>query len=143
LNGFQGIVLQSSQFQDENGLQMKWLRELMEQSRMAKPQLFCFCDCDPRDLPALVLKRLARGRVLALMGLSKTTGEMIDYKLTYEPNETVDDDTSVKSNDSVEDEQDGFTMRVLGTSENGIRWLTVDEKEKWSTSFEAVEVPSE
>jgi 3-methyladenine DNA glycosylase Tag len=77
------------------------------------------------------------------MGLSKTTGEMIDYKLAYEPNETVDDDTSVKSNDSVEDEQDAFTMRVLGTSENGLRWLTVDEKEPWSTSFEAVEMPSE
>jgi hypothetical protein len=49
------------------------------------------------------------------MGLSKMAGEMIDYKLlAYEPNETVDDDTSVKSNDSVEDEQDAFTMRVSG-----------------------------
>jgi hypothetical protein len=50
-------------YREENGLQMKWVRELMEQSRIAKPQLLCVCDCDPRALPALVLKRLARGRV--------------------------------------------------------------------------------
>merc|ERR1711935_1055653 len=100
-----GLILQSSELQDENSSQMLWLREQMEQSRMAKPQLFCFCDCDPRDLSPIVQKRLARGRSLCLMGLSKT-GNPIDLKVKYSENETVDDDVSVKSTDSEEDESD-------------------------------------
>ena len=83
--GFQGLILQSSELKDENSSQMLWLREQMEQSRMAKPQLFCFCDCDPRDLSPIVQKRLARGRSLCLMGLSKT-GEPIDFKIKYTEN---------------------------------------------------------
>jgi serine/threonine protein kinase len=145
LNGFQGIVIQKSGFDVsensgiEDTLQMKWLKEQMEQARMAKQQLFCFCDCNPHDLPALVLKRLARGRVLCLYGASE---EDLDYTLSYAPNETVDDDVSVKSTDSVEDDQDAQTMRVISSSKNGLEWLTVDEKEKWQTSFEDIDIPS-
>lgn len=153
LNGFQGIVIQKSGFSElgadgskrsiEDTLQMKWLREQMEQARMAKQQLFCFCDCNPKDLPALVLKRLARGRVLCLYGVSKNEEEDLDYKLSYAPNEKVgDDDVSVKSTDSQEDENDAQTMRVIASSRNGLEWLTVDEKEKWMTSFEAIDMPS-
>jgi len=36
LNGFQGLLLQSSGLRDENSSQMLWLREQMEQSRMAE-----------------------------------------------------------------------------------------------------------
>ncbi|KAG7368734.1 serine/threonine protein kinase [Nitzschia inconspicua] len=140
LHGFQGIVLNSSDLKDENCLQMRWIREQMEQSRMAKPQLFCFCNCDPADLPTLVIKRLARGRTLSLMGLSNS-GQPLDYKVKYTPNETVDDNTSVKSNDSDEDEDDTSTMRVFGNSMNGLRWLTVDEKEDWYSEFEAIDMP--
>ena len=86
LNGFQGLILQSSDLKDENSTQMKWIREQMEQSRMAKPQLFCFCDCDPADLPPIVVKRLARGRSLALFGLSNS-GKPLDYKVKYTANE--------------------------------------------------------
>jgi len=141
LNSFQGLILQSSELKDENSSQMLWLREQMEQSRMAKPQLFCFVDCDPRDLSPIVQKRLARGRSLCLMGLSKT-GEPIDFKIKYTENETVDDDTSVKSTDSEEDEDDRATMRVYGTTMNGLRWLTIDEKEEWYSEFEAIEMPT-
>jgi len=137
LNGFQGLILQSSDLQDENSTQMKWLREQMEQSRMAKQQLFCFCDCDPADLSPMVIKRLARGRSLSLMGLSNT-GLPIDYKMGYTANELLDDDTSVKSTDSEEDEDDHSTMRVYGTTVNGLRWITVDEKKKWCSEFEAI-----
>jgi hypothetical protein len=108
---------------------------------MARSQLFCFCDCDPRDLSPIVQKRLARGRSLCLMGLSKT-GAPIDLEVTYAENETVDDDTSVKSTDSEEDEGDRTTMRVYGTSTNGLRWITIDEKEKWYSEFEDIEMPS-
>mmetsp|Transcript_4567 Transcript_4567/g.11765 ORF Transcript_4567/g.11765 Transcript_4567/m.11765 type:complete len:810 (-) Transcript_4567:1646-4075(-) len=141
LNSFQGLILQSSNLQDENSPHMLWLREQMEQSRLSKPQLFCFCDCDPRDLSPLVQKRLARGRSLCLMGLSKT-GDPIDLKIKYSENETLDDDTSVKSNDSEEDEDDRATMRVYGTTMNGLRWITVDEKEEWYSEFEAIEMTS-
>jgi len=141
LNGFQGLILQSSGLQDENSTQSKWLREQMEQSRMAKPQLFCFCDCDPGELPPIVTKRLARGRSLCLMGLSKT-GQPVDYKVKYVANETIDDDTSVKSTDSEEDEGDHSTMRVYGTTMNGLRWITVDEQEEWYSEFERIEMPT-
>jgi serine/threonine protein kinase len=142
LNGFQGILLQSSALAVDSN-QMQWLSELMEQSRMAKHQVFCFCDCDPRDLSPLVLKRLARGKVVVVIGLSKD--DDVDYELNYEPNETVtlgndddNDNVSVKSNDSVEDDMDRSRMRVLGTSKNSLRWLTIDEKEDWSTTLEVM-----
>jgi serine/threonine protein kinase len=173
IHGFQGIVLQRSGFfgtpsdsssasaspesaasasvVDDSSPQMMWLRELMEQSRMAKFPLVAFCDCDPRDLPPIVLKRLARGRVLCLYGISE---QDVDFTVDYEPNETVpvdddgngngngndnDDTMSVKSTDSVEDGDDAFTMRVIGSSQNGMQWLTVDEKQDWTTSFESVD----
>jgi hypothetical protein len=138
LNGFQGIVLQSSEFQNEDSLQMKWLQEQMEQSRMAKNRVFCFCDCDPKDLPTIVLKRLARGRVVALVGHSM--GE--DYKdvIEYRANEKLDDDSSVKSTESDEDDSDNAKMEILGSSTNGLRWITVEETDdKWYSTFEAVQ----
>jgi len=144
LNGFQGLVIQKKGFEYpddgslEDNLQMKWLREQMEQSRMAKPQLFCFCDCDPRGLPEMVLKRLARGRVLCLFGLAN---EDLDYEVSYAPNERLDEEASVKSTDSNEDLDDAQTMRVVASNKNGIEWLTVDEKERWAISFENVEMP--
>ena len=141
LNSYQGLILQSSELQDENSSQMLWLREQMEQSRMAKPQLFCFCDCDPRDLAPIVQKRLARGRTLCLVGLSNT-GNPIDFKVKYAENETLDDDRSVKSTDSEEDEDDRATMRVYGTTMNGLRWITIDEKEEYYSEFEAIDMPS-
>jgi len=75
------------------------------------------------------------------MGLSKT-GTPIDLEVTYTENETVDDDASVNSTNSEEDEDDRTTMRVYGTTTNGLRWITMDEKEEWSSEFEAIEMPS-
>jgi serine/threonine protein kinase len=138
LNGFQGIVLSSSEFQKKDSPQMRWLQEQMEQSRMAKHRVFCFCDCDPKNLPTLVLKRLARGRVVALSGLA----EEDDYEddIEYIANEKLEDDSSVKSTDSEEDEDDNTIMKVFGNRANGLRWITIEEMEnKWSTSFEAVD----
>jgi 3-phosphoinositide dependent protein kinase-1 len=151
LNGFQGILLQRSELLQPDSTHTIWLREQMEQSRMAKPQLVCFCDCDPRDLPQRTLKQLARGNVLVLFGLLSTTSltQMLDYTVDYEPNEVLEDDddddgdggASVKSTDSVEDTDDASTMRVLGTSVNGMGWLTISESDPWSTYFEAIPLP--
>ena len=143
LHGFQGIVLQSQELMkdsilNENSPQMLWIRELMEQCRMSKHQMFAVCDCDPRDLHPLVLKRLARGRTQLLMGLSND--EPFETEISYATNETVgDDNASVKSIDSVEDEQDEWTLKVVGTTENGLRWLTVEEGDnQWSERFEGI-----
>jgi serine/threonine protein kinase len=139
LNGFQGLVLQSSTL-SEGSPQVLWIREQLEQCRMAKHLLFCFVDCDPRDLEPIIVKRLARGRVLLLVGLSKD--EPFETKISYEANETVvGDDVSVKSTDSVEDDIDNFTMKVVGTKDNGLRCISVDEKEGWNEVFESVEMP--
>eukprot|EP00980_Cylindrotheca_fusiformis_P005339 scaffold1138_cov128-Cylindrotheca_fusiformis.AAC.21 len=138
MHGFQGIVLQASELQQENSLQMKWLREQMEQSRMAKHRVFCFCDCDPKDLPPMALKRLARGRVVALFGHAVRE----DYKdiIEYRANEKLEDDSSVKSSDSKEDDNDNAKMEILGSRTSGLQWITVDEKnDRWRCSFESVQ----
>eukprot|EP00536_Pseudo-nitzschia_multiseries_P010447 jgi/Psemu1/319858/estExt_fgenesh1_pm.C_3190002 len=118
-----------------------WLNGFQGLARMAKQQLFCFCDCDPGDLSPMVQKRLARGRTLCLAGLSKT-GNPIDYKIKYAANETLEDDTSVRSTDSEEDDDDRATMRVYGTGRNGLRWITVDEQEEWYSEFESIGMPT-
>jgi len=74
------------------------------------------------------------------MGSSKTESP-IDYKINYFENETLDDDASVKSTDSEEDEDDRATTRVYGTNTNGLRWITVDEKKEWHSAFEEIEMP--
>ena len=103
---------------------------------MAKHRVFCFVDCDPKDLPALVLKRLARGRVTALIGLSKSA-ENYEDEVEYRANERLEDDSSVKSTDSEEDEDENFTMKMFGNILNGFFSITVEEtEEKWSTIFE-------
>ena len=138
LNGFQGLVLQASGFEDHNSSQMKWLQEQLEQSRMTKHRVFCFVDCDPKDLPQIVKKRLARGRVAALFGLSKSLDNYED-EVEYSANEKLEDDSSVKSTDSEEDDGDNSTMKVFGDILNGTRWITVEEMEdKWQSSFENV-----
>ena len=152
--GFQGMVLQSKSLLQckslkelKNSPQVLWIRELMEQCRMSKHQLFCFVDCDPRDLPPYVVKVLARGHVLLLVGLSNTD-EAFETTIAYHPNEKLDDakcddgddDASIKSTDSEEDKDDSFTMKVVGTKENAMRRIIVQEKGDYETELEVVEM---
>lgn len=134
--GVQCIAVRSSETTEDSS-QMVWLREQLEQVRMSKHPLFLFSDQDPRDLPAILLKRLARGRALSLMGVSKDETDY-DEEIPYGANETVDD-ASVKSTDSVEDDKDEFTMKVQCTQENGLRWIAVDEEpDNWDATFKAI-----
>jgi serine/threonine protein kinase len=140
--GVQCIAVKSSELAEDSE-QVVWLRSQMEQSRMTKHPLFCFADEDPRDLALPVLKRLARGRALGLYGPSKD--ETFATKVAYEANETIevegaDDDLSIRSIDSEEDpDKDSFTMKMEGTSENGLRWITIDEKpDVWEAEFKAI-----
>jgi hypothetical protein len=127
------VALQSSNI-DAKSDQVLWLRELAEQSRMAKFQLFVFCDCDPRALPRRILKQLIRGRADVISGISE---EPVDEKMSYAANEMVDD-VSIKSTDSVEDEVDEYSSKVVSTQENGLRTITIFDREKWTLEFAAI-----
>lgn len=127
------VALQSSNV-DAGSDQVLWLRELVEQSRMAKFQLFVFCDCDPRALPRRILKQLIRGRADVISGISE---EPVDERMSYAANEMVDD-VSIKSTDSVEDEVDEYASKVVSTQENGLRAITIFDREKWTMEFAAI-----
>jgi hypothetical protein len=109
--GVQCIAVQSSNVSEES-TQMAWLREHLEQVRMSKHPFFTFCDTDPRDLPASLLKRLTRGRALCLMGVSKDATSF-DTEVSYTCNEATDDeDASIRSDNSEEDDRDSFTNEI-------------------------------
>jgi serine/threonine protein kinase len=143
--GVQCVAIQSCAL-SEGSPQCSWLREHMEQCRLSKHPLFCFVDCDPRDLPLLVTKRLARGRALSLFGLTKDSS--FSVTLSYAPNEMIcfsdntDDTVSIRSEQSEEDKNDSFTMKIEGTVESGLRCIVVGQDPgDWLARFEAVELP--
>jgi hypothetical protein len=125
--------------------QMKWLREQLEHSRMSKHPLFIFMDGDPRDLPEYIQKRMARGRVYAVIGHCKDKEEKsflgrmkYDHKVDDDA-KTVkenDDNQSIRSTDSNDEEQDDYAMKCMGCSENSIRWITVLEEGEWKQELD-------
>ena len=127
--------------------QIAWIRVQLDQCRMSKHPLFVFVDSDPNLLPIRLLKKLARGRTLCLSGVTTTTTTTKDVDgqdeevVYYTANEIVDD-VSIKSTDSVEDEQnENFIMQVRGTkNQNGLQWFTVNpmEPDDWSVTFESI-----
>ena len=156
--GVQFLLIQSSSSSGssnssnltEDSAQVSWLREHMEQCRMSKHPLFAFIDGDPRDLPAVVSKRLARGRVLSLFGQSLDA--TISTTVSYAANERVplndNDDAislnSVDSGDDEEDEKDDFTMKVEVAATTGLRWIRIgQEPGDWSSELETIELPSD
>jgi 3-phosphoinositide dependent protein kinase-1 len=118
--------------------QSQWLRERAEQLRLSKHPLFCFCADDPHGLPARAIKRLSRGRALAVYGPGKEGGGCQTSQVTYAANETVDD-ASIRSDSSEEDEKDQFTTQLKSTGLNGLRWITVEETpDEWRDRFQEV-----
>ncbi|KAL7561235.1 hypothetical protein ACA910_004156 [Epithemia clementina (nom. ined.)] len=152
--------------------QWEWLREQLELVRMSKHPLFCFINgpplCSSSGFPLLVLKKLARGRTLALFGpAASDSPKKARRKLQYRANEMVpkdfkwssnslesndwkksdtdnndSEDISVKSTDSNEDQADEFTMVIessMSTS-TGLRWIRVDpiHADEWSYELEDV-----
>jgi serine/threonine protein kinase len=141
-SGVQGVVIRSSDWLSDDAEnpdildeQLRWIREEMEQCRMSKHQLFAFVDCDPRDLPETLSKRLARGATLCLFGPSKDGP--YDTRFRYDGQ---DDNASVRSTDSEEDEHDSHTMRVIGTRESGLHCVTIEERESWKLAFSPLEL---
>jgi hypothetical protein len=118
--------------------QSQWLRERAEQLRLSKHPLFCFCADDPHGLPARAIKRLSRGRALAVYGPGKEGGGCQTSQVTYAANEIVDD-ASIRSDSSEEDEKDQFTTQLKSTGLNGLRWITVEETpDEWRDRFQEV-----
>jgi hypothetical protein len=105
---------------------------------MAKQHLFVFVDCDPRELPDALTKRLARAGALAVMGPSEK--DTFDTNIFYDYRD--DDNASVRSTDSVEDEDDNRTTRLLGTLQNGLELIIIEEREEWKLEFMPIELPS-
>ena len=140
--GVQCIAIKSSETAEDSE-QVTWLREVLEQCRMSKHPLYCFTDSDPKDLPIVFLKRLARGRVLALYGLSKN--ETYSSTVSYTANETIpvnDDIVSLCSVESEEDEErDNFTMKMEAVNETGLRLISVaEEPDVWDEKFTPIEI---
>lgn len=132
---------------DPSSEQLEWIREQMEQCRMTKHPMFGFVDADPRDLSPLVLKRLARGRMLALYGHNHdgATGSF-KQNLSYTANELVviegnGDEMSIRSDDSEEDmEKDSFTTEVECTLQNSLRWIRIgEEPDDWDNELNLIE----
>ena len=103
---------------------------------MAKYHMFAFVDCDPQQLCQLLSKRLARGKVHLLSGVSQDE-QCLHARVSYESNEQLDD-LSIKSTDSSEEDSDNHVMQVVASSENGLRFITVLDRETWRTKFISV-----
>ena len=70
-----------------------------------------------------------------LLGISKDSS--FQMHVTYCANEMLEG-MSVKSTDSVEEDADSFTMKVMSSSENKLRSIFVDECDSWTTSLESI-----
>lgn len=126
--------------------QMKWLREQLEASRMSKHPLFVSVDCDPRELPEYVQKRLARGRTGAIIGhCAEAEGNSYIGRVSYahkvegpvKKGKQIDsDDTSIRSTDSDDDENDDYSSKAMGCRVNAVRWFTVSEDGEWKQRLE-------
>ena len=149
---------QQSALDNDNSEQSKWIREWAEQVRLSKHPLFVFSNGDPRQIPPRMLKRLARGRALVLFGVAteidptNTANGIPSFPLTYTSScaytvppkdkrkEGEDDVDSICSDKSdKDDERDSFTMKIVASCENGLRYLSVDdEPDSWKERFEPI-----
>ena len=136
-SGIQCLALQTATLENKDGnAQMAWLREELEQCRMARNLLFIFSDSDPREFPETLLKYIIRGKAQMIVCPSLDTFEVVDV---YSANETVDD-ASVKSTDSQEDESDNHMCRMVGSGENGLRVITMTERDTWDQEYKPIVV---
>lgn len=139
-SGVQGLALRSSDWMGASDCdeQLTWLREELEQSRMTKQYLFVYVDCDPRELPDPLTKRLARGKTLCVFGPSEK--DAFEEKVLY--NHQDDDNASVRSTDSEEDEQDNHSTRLIGNPQNGLQWIIVEGRdEECKLEYTPIELP--
>jgi len=151
--GGEGLVLRARDFlqaktERAQKEQMVWLRERVEQSRVARHHAFAFVDCDIKELPTYVLKTLAKGRVLCLFGIS--SGRTTDSKYTYSSS---NDDTPIVSKDvqdaktSLKDstdpnsssdsdaERSSHTMIIVQRGDSSLCCITLEEYGVWKIKY--------
>lgn len=133
--GVECVALADEDLEHDDSPQTKWLRERTEQVRLSKHPFFCFCARDPHTLPNRTVKRLSRGRSLAIFGPGTVSTNTL---VTYQANEMVGD-SCIRSDSSEEDHKDEFTTQLTSTSESGVRWISVDEEPgEWKERFHVV-----
>lgn len=147
--GGQGLVLRTRDFigvgtdEARKCEQMQWLEEQLEQSEMTRHHAFAFIDCEADQLPKWLLKKLTKGRVRCLFGLSKgTTNEKtFIYKKPSakgDVKEDINDDdahdnASQSSADSFEEE--AREMNIVERSDSSVLCWKLEEYGAWE--FEA------
>ncbi len=141
--GGQGLVLRTSDFigvGTSDALkceQMQWLEEQLEQSEMTRHHTFAFIDCEVDQLPQWLLKKLAKGRVACLFGLSE--GSTNEKKFVYRKPSTKNsinedicdagDDASQSSADSFEEEP--RQMRIIERGDSSVCCWKLEEYGAW------------
>ena len=144
--GGQGLVLRSSDFVGEASdkarrcEQMNWLREQLEQSELTRHHTYAFVDCEPDQLPEWLKRKLAKGRVQCLFGISDgplRESEYVFRKVSVNDREMaeVDDDESQSSTEI--DEEDIRLMKIIARGDASIRCWKLEEHGVWK--FEDVQ----
>jgi serine/threonine protein kinase len=142
--GGHGLVLRAADFigTDSHNArkceQIEWLKEELEQNEMTRHHAYAFVDCKPDQLPKWLLKKLAKGRVMCLFGLSDgavTATEFIYRKslgknTETEENHDFDDDASQSSADSHEEED--RHMEIIGRGDSSVLCWKLEEGGAWN-----------
>jgi len=139
--GGQGLVLKSSDFIGKTSSseckseQMSWLAEQLEQSEITRHHSYAFIDCAIDQLPKWLIKRLAKGRVLCLFGVSKgptNQGTYIYSKsnadVTEKEEVTDDDDNESQSSNENDEERQ---MIILQRGDASLRCWKLEEYGEW------------
>ena len=155
--GAQGLFLRSSDFLDseDNGSksdQMLYLKEQLEQSRLAQHHVFVFLDCDPKLLPESLLQRLAQGKTLCIFG--PTAGDTYESEYEYKApakkdKDNGDADTNAEDGMAVDTADNGggdgddssdtssavndsnHTTLLVACGETQLRFITLEEYGEW------------
>jgi len=145
--GAQGIVLDTCEFLDDkvesteaqNSVQMIWLREHLEQSKVTHHHLFIFVDCDHNKLPSWLLQKILKGGTLCLFSncsIDENAPNEIEYTDTPEDAD-IDDDMTVSSDESesneCKQEKKDSTMKIFQMSDSSVLCITVEDDGIWKS----------
>jgi len=141
--GIQGIVLRSADFFSHQGIkgeQIEWLKEELEQSRVARHRTFAFVDCDVTKVPPSWMKMLARGRTLCISGIS--TGDNIENIYTYIPvkknlevTEGISQELSLGESDDDDDDLQKYDVKIFARKSSSVLCIKINESGEWEGEY--------
>lgn len=146
--GGQGLVLRTSDFINveksvaQKCEQMEWLKEQLELSEMTRHHSFAFVDCNPDDLPQWILKKLAKGRVSCLFGLSNGNEPQTESQHVYCKNATKDEEQDQETKDNMDDvasqssnesgvDEEERQMKIIKRGDASLLCLKLEEYGAW------------